>query len=142
MEQVQNLKDTITLIRDFDKSANINLILNRCFSLEKDEITKQFINIFGSSEELGIESEIENIKIDSIYFVPNSNIFSILKSHYKVALLDSYIQSLELIKNIDTYRQEWIKEGQEIFKKNNKKYRFAKMVIELINQLEPIKKAL
>ena len=38
MEQVQNVKDTIALIRDFDKSANINLILNRCFSLEKDEI--------------------------------------------------------------------------------------------------------
>ena len=40
MEQVQNLKDTVTLIRDFDKSANINLILNRCFSLEKNEKRK------------------------------------------------------------------------------------------------------
>lgn len=141
MEQVQNLKDTITLIRDFDKSANINLILNRCFSLQKDEIQKQFINIFGS-DELDIPNQLNNLKVDNIFFVPNSNIFSILKSHYKVSLLDSYLSSVDLIQNIDTYRQEWIKEGQETFKANNKRYRFAKMVVELIAQLEPLKKAL
>lgn len=141
MEQVQNIKDTIELIRKFDKNGKINLILNRCLNLEKEEIQKQFINIFGN-EELEIDSEIENIKVDSIYFVPNSNIFSILKSHYKIALLDSYLQSIDLIENIDLYRQEWIKDGQEKFKKNNKKYRLAKMVVELIEQLKPIQKAL
>ena len=36
LEQVDNVKDTISLILDFDKSSNINLILNRCFSLQKD----------------------------------------------------------------------------------------------------------
>lgn len=141
MEQVQNLKDTITLIRDFDKSANINLILNRCFSLQKDEIQKQFINIFGS-DELDIPNQLNNLKVDNIFFVPNSNIFSILKSHYKVSLLDSYLSSVDLIQNIDIYRQEWVKDGQEVFKTNNKRYRFAKMVVELIEQLKPIQKAL
>ena len=141
MEQVQNVKDTIALIRDFDKSANINLVLNRCFSIEKDEIQKQFINIFGS-DELDIPNQLNNLKVDNIFFVPNSNIFSILKSHYKVSLLDSYLSSVDLIKNIDTYRQEWVKEGQEVFKSNNKRYRFAKMVAELIEQLKPIQKSL
>lgn len=141
MEQVDNVKDTITLIRDFDKSAKINLVLNRCFTLEKEEIQKQFINIFGS-EELDIPNRLVDLKVDNIFFVPNSNIFSILKSHYKVSLLDSYLSSVDLVLNIDTYRQEWIKEGQEAFKSNNKRYRFAKMVVELINQLEPLKKAL
>lgn len=141
MEQVDNTLDTITLIRNFDKSATINLVLNRCFSLEKEEIQKQFINIFGS-DELDIPNRLTDLKVDNIFFVPNSPIFSILKSHYKVSLLDSYISSVDLIQNIDTYRQEWIKEGQEIFKANNKRYRFAKMVVELINQLEPIRKAL
>lgn len=141
MEQVDNVKDTITLIRDFDKSAKINLVLNRCFTLEKEEIQKQFINIFGS-EELDIPNRLTDLKVDNIFFVPNSNIFSILKSHYKVSLLDSYLSSVDLVLNIDTYRQEWIKEGQEAFKSNNKRYRFAKMVVELINQLEPLKKAL
>ncbi|WP_151947683.1 P-loop NTPase family protein [Aliarcobacter butzleri] len=141
MEQVDNLKETIFLIRDFDKSANINLILNRCFSLEKNEIQKQFINIFGSGE-LDIPNQLDNLKVDNIFFVPNSNVFSILKSHYKISLLDSYISSLDLVSNIDTYRQEWVKKGQEIFKSNNKKYRFAKLVVELIEQLKPIQKAL
>ena len=74
MEQVQNVKDTIALIRDFDKSANINLILNRCFSLEKDEIEKQFICIFGS-EELDIPNQLNNLQVDNIFFVPNSSMF-------------------------------------------------------------------
>lgn len=141
MEQVDNVLDTIALIRDFDKSAKINLILNRCFTLEKEEIQKQFINIFGS-EELDISNRLTELKVDNVFFVPNSPIFSILKSHYKVSLLDSYLSSVDLVRNIDTYRQEWIKEGQEVFKSNNKRYRFAKMVVELINQLEPLKKAL
>jgi hypothetical protein len=141
MEQVDNVKDTIALIRNFDKSAKINLILNRCFTLEKEEIRKQFINIFGS-EDLDIPNRLVDLKVDNIFFVPNSNIFSILKSHYKVSLLDSYLSSVDLISNIDIYRQEWIKEGQDVFKANNKRYRFAKMVVELINQLEPLKKAL
>lgn len=141
MEQVDNVLDTIILIRDFDKSAKINLVLNRCFTLEKEEIQKQFINIFGS-DELDIPNRLVDLKVDNIFFVPNSNIFSILKSHYKVSLLDSYLSSIDLVQNIDTYRQEWIKEGQEVFKSNNKRYRFAKMVVELINQLEPLKKAL
>ncbi|WP_201523828.1 P-loop NTPase family protein [Aliarcobacter butzleri] len=141
IEQVSNIKETIFLIRDFDKDANINLVLNRCFSLEKNEICKQFINIFGS-DELDIPNQLNTLKVDNVFFVPNSNLFSILKSHYKVSLLDSYLSSLDLVSNIDTYRQEWVKEGQEVFKANNKRYRFAKMVVELIEQLKPIQKAL
>ncbi|MBL3518914.1 hypothetical protein H0A43_00305 [Arcobacter lanthieri] len=141
MDEIQNVKDTIELIRKFDKNGKINLVLNRCLNLQKDDIAKQFVNIFGN-DDLGIDSEIENIIVDSIWFVPNSSIFSILKSHYKVSLLDSYLSSIDLIQNIDTYRQEWVKEGQEVFKSNNKKYRFAKLVVELIEQLNPIQKAL
>ena len=141
MEQVENVQETIFLIRDFDKSANINLVLNRSLSMDKTEIKAQFINIFGD-ENLNLPNQLDNLKVDNIFFVPNSNIFSILKSHYKVSLLDSYLSSIDLVQNIDTYRQEWIKEGQETFKANNKRYRFAKMVVELIAQLEPLKKAL
>lgn len=141
MDEIQNFKDTLELIQKFDKNGKINLILNRCLSLDKNEIQKQFINIFGS-DELDIPNQLDNLKVDNIFFVPNSNIFSILKSHYKVSLLDSYLSSLDLVQNIDTYRQEWVKNGQEIFKANNKRYRFAKMVVELIDQLKPIQKAL
>ncbi|WWW10834.1 hypothetical protein V7P26_07375 [Arcobacter cryaerophilus gv. pseudocryaerophilus] len=141
LDEVKNVQDTITLIRDFDKDANINLVLNRSLSMDKTEIKAQFINIFGD-ENLNLPNQLDNLKVDNIFFVPNSNIFSILKSHYKVSLLDSYLSSVDLIQNIDSYRQKWIKEGQEVFKSNNKRYRFAKMVIELIEQLKPIQKVL
>ncbi|MCT7618157.1 hypothetical protein N5U05_10450 [Aliarcobacter butzleri] len=141
MDEIQNFKDTLELIQKFDKNGKINLILNRCLSLDKTEIEKQFINIFGS-DELDIPNQLDNLKVDNVFFVPNSNIFSILKSHYKVSLLDSYLSSIDLVQNIDTYRQEWVKKGQEIFKANNKRYRFAKLVVELIDQLKPIQKAL
>ena len=141
IEQVFKVKDTIELIRDFDKDANINLVLNRSLSMDKTEIKAQFINIFGD-ENLNLPNQLDNLKVDNIFFVPNSNIFSILKSHYKVSLLDSYLSSIDLVQNIDTYRQEWVKEGQDVFKANNKRYRFAKMVVELIEQLKPIQKAL
>ena len=141
IEQVFNVKDTIELIRDFDKDANINLVLNRSLSMDKTEIKAQFINIFGD-ENLNLPNQLDNLKVNNILFVPNSNIFSILKSHYKVSLLDSYLSSIDLVQNIDSYRQKWIKEGQEVFKSNNKRYRFAKMVIELIEQLKPIQKVL
>lgn len=141
MNEILNTQDTISLIREFDKSATINLVLNRCLSLNETEIKKQFISVFGD-DELDIPNQLDNLKVDNIFFVPNSNIFSILKSHYKVSLLDSYLSSVDLIQNIDTYRQEWIKEGQDVFKANNKRYRFAKMVVELIEQLKPIQKAL
>jgi nitrogen fixation protein len=75
--------------------------------------------------------------------VPETNVFTLLKSHYKVALLDSYLSSKDLIENIVQYHQEWRqKGGVELFKANNKRLRFAKMVIKLIDDLEPIRKAL
>ena len=141
LEQVDNVKDTIALIRDFDKDANINLVLNRSLSMDKTEIKAQFINIFGD-ENLNLPNQLDNLKVNNILFVPNSRVFSILKSFYKVSLLDSYLSSIDLVQNIDSYRQKWIKEGQEVFKSNNKRYRFAKMVIELIEQLKPIQKVL
>ena len=143
LDEIKNVQDTISLIRSFDKSGIINIVLNRClsFSLDENDIKKQFINIFGS-DELDIPNQLNNLQVENIFFVPNSNIFSILKSHYKVSLLDSYLSSVDLVQNIDTYRQKWVKEGQEVFKNNNKRYRFAKMVIELMDKLEPIRKAL
>ena len=49
----------------------------------------------------------------------------------------------QVIENIVQYHQEWTqKGGVELFKANNKRLRFAKMVIKLIDDLEPIRKAL
>ena len=49
----------------------------------------------------------------------------------------------QVIENIVQYHQGWRqKGGVELFKANNKRLRFAKMVIKLIDDLEPIRKAL
>ncbi|MCT7484922.1 hypothetical protein N5T98_02220 [Aliarcobacter cryaerophilus] len=142
IDQIKNIKDTINLILEFDKYANINLVLNKCKKMDKDVIEEQFLNIYGDPD-FDVPCQLDNLKVNNIFFVPETNVFTLLKSHYKVALLDSYLSSKDLIENIVQYHQEWRqKGGVELFKANNKRLRFAKMVIKLIDDLEPIRKAL
>ena len=142
IDQIKNIKDTINLILEFDKCANINLVLNKCKKMDKDVIEEQFLNIYGDPD-FDVPCQLDNLKVNNIFFVPETNVFTLLKSHYKVALLDSYLSSKDLIENIVQYHQEWRqKGGVELFKANNKRLRFAKMVIKLIDDLEPIRKAL
>ena len=141
MEQFKNLFETVQFIRSFDCSAKITVILNRCITLEKKDVEKQFLVVFGS-EELEIKNRLNHLKVDEVCFVPNAPILSILKNHYQISLLDFYLDSIDLVKNIDIYRLEWAKEGKEVFIANNKKYRIGKMAVELIENLEPIKKML
>ena len=58
--------------------------------------------------------------------------------YYRLALKEVHgigpIKYKKLIENFGS--------AKDVFKANNKKYRFAKMVVELINQLEPIRKSL
>ncbi|MFY9085563.1 hypothetical protein [Aliarcobacter cryaerophilus] len=142
IDQCKNIQDTLNLILDFDKGANINLVLNKCKIMHEVDIQKQFINIFGDPD-IDVPSQLHNFKVNSILFVPETNVFTLLKSHYKVALLDSFLASKDLIDNIVQYHQTWRQQGgTELFKANNGRLRFAKMVVELINHLEPIKKVL
>jgi hypothetical protein len=141
LEQFKNLFETVQFIRSFDCFAKITVILNRCITLEKKDVEKQFLVVFGS-EELEIKNRLNHLKIDEVCFVPNAPILSILKNHYQVSLLDFYLNSIDLVENIDIYRLEWAKQGKEVFIANNKKYRIGKMAVELIENLEPIKKML
>lgn len=141
LEQFKNLFETVQFIRSFDCFAKITVILNRCITLEKKDVEKQFLVVFGS-EELEIKNRLNHLKIDEVCFVPNAPILSILKNHYQVSLLDFYLNSIDLVENIDIYRLEWAKEGKEVFIANNKKYRIGKMAVELIENLGPIKKML
>ena len=141
LEQFKNLFETVQFIRSFDCFAKITVILNRCITLEKKDVEKQFLVVFGS-EELEIKNRLNHLKIDEVCFVPNAPILSILKNHYQISLLDFYLDSIDLVKNIDIYRLEWAKDGKEVFIANNKKYRIGKMAVELIENLEPIKKML
>ena len=78
LEQFKNLFETVQFIRSFDCFAKITVILNRCITLEKKDVEKQFLVVFGS-EELEIKNRLNHLKIDEVCFVPNAPILSILK---------------------------------------------------------------
>ena len=141
MDQIDNIINMIEMIREYDKFGKIYIVLNRCVSLKEDEIKNQFINLFGSTD-LGIPSQIENLAIDEILFVENSIVYTLLKSHYKIALLDFYFESLDLHENIQEYKVKWGEQGHQVFTANNYKFKFSKLVLDLIEKLEPIRKAL
>jgi MinD-like ATPase involved in chromosome partitioning or flagellar assembly len=140
IDHINNAVDTIKLIRAFDKEANVNLIFNRCFSTEQKDIEAQFIGVFGS-EEYEIESRVKELDYDNIFFIPNTNIFSILKAK-KISLLDTYLHAIDLVANKHEYQRRWQQEGKESFSRKMKMFRLGKRVIELIEDVTPLKKAL
>ncbi|AXX96047.1 hypothetical protein [Arcobacter ellisii] len=66
---------TIEIIEEFSIDPKIYLILNKCNSLNKNEIKKQFIGLFGDKK-IGIKSRIDEITVDNIFYIPTSKIFS------------------------------------------------------------------
>lgn len=136
IEQLQNALQTINLIKKIDKEAKIFLVLNRCVDISsQNSIKEQFISIFGSLK-YGIEPNLHLLKNIEILFVPNSQIFGILKNIYKISLFDFAPEAQDLIENYDKYREKWIKLGKDKFNENIKKYTFAKDTMELISSLK------
>jgi len=140
IEQFDNVVQTIALIKQTDKKATIHLFFNRCNNLNEQDVKKQFVGFFGS-DIYNIKSKIELIQKDitSFVFIPNSQLFGILKS-YGISLYDSYKSSKELVQNISTYRQKWVKDGQKVFNKNMARFTFAKDILSLIDDLKIINK--
>lgn len=65
---------TIKIIEEFSINPKIHLVLNKCNSLDKNEIKKQFIGLFGDKK-IGIKSRIDELTVDNIYHIPYSKIF-------------------------------------------------------------------
>ena len=65
---------TIKIIQEFSINPKIHLVLNKCNSLDKNEIEKQFIGLFGDKK-IGIKSRIDELTVDNIYYIPYSKIF-------------------------------------------------------------------
>lgn len=136
IEQLQNALQTIDLVKEIDKEAKIFLILNRCSDIaNQNSIKEQFISIFGSKK-YGIDPSLHLIENIEILFVPNSQIFGILKNIYKTSLYDFASEAKDLVDNIDKYRPKWVKNGKEQFNDNMNRYAFAKDTIELIVSLK------
>jgi hypothetical protein len=82
--------ETIKIIKEFSINPKIHLVLNKCNSLDKNVIEKQFIGLFGDKK-IGIKSRIDELTVDNIFYIPESKIFHEL-SLTKTNLLD-YLNS-------------------------------------------------
>jgi hypothetical protein len=136
LEQQKNLIDTINLIKNIDKKAKINIILNRARSLDEESIKNQFINLFGNEnyEIEGIFNKIEK-DIKKIYAVEDNNVLQIVKNIYKTTLKDILANNRDILQNITELRKEWVKEGKEEFKKKMAFYRLLKDIDDFANTI-------
>ena len=132
-EQVHNLKQTVSLIRQIDNNASVYVVLNKLKSLEEQDIKDQFIFLFGS-EKYGIKGHLEEVQgdINGMLFLVDSNIYSILKNIYQKSLADVLDLAEDYIANIRDYKKQWRQElGVEEYKKNMQFYSFLKDAKEL-----------
>ncbi len=139
VDQITNIFDTISIIKDSDKKAKIYLVLNRVTSMDEESIKRQFINIFGSKK-YDIQSCFDDLRkeVDDIKFVPESNLFGIVKNKYKISLLDSFDKSISVVDDIGNLKLAWAEKGKDIFDRNMARYRFAQDIVALVEDLKPL----
>lgn len=142
IDYVQNAIDTINLVKDADADSKVILVFNRCLSLDNEQIQKQFIGVFGDKE-IGIKSRLKELNHDNQCFVLNDQNFGIVKTQYQITMLEMYNQSIDLIKNKKKYEQDFIKKGgRELLKSKLPLFRFAKRVIESVDNFDNCKKVI
>jgi len=127
-EQIHNVKQTISLIKNIDFNTKIYLVLNKVKSLDENEIKEQFLFLFGS-EKYGILGTLEELQkdVEGMLFLIDSNIYSILKNIYNKSLFDVLDLAEDYIANIREYKQKWRSElDVEAYKKNMQFYSFLK----------------
>lgn len=138
-EHLTNTKNTLKGIKKCDPTGNINLILNKCASLDPNVIKKDFISIFGD-ESIGIHPA-EDLDYDNLFFIKDCNDYSILKSFHQLTLLDAYIYGKDLLDNLVKYKMEWQKD-RDLYIKNLQKVEFARRIVTTVEELKPLIKAL
>jgi hypothetical protein len=138
-EQLINTQNTIKGIKKCDPMGNINLILNKCSSLDVNAIKKEFIAIFGD-ESIGIPPA-NNLDYHDLFFIKDCNDYSILKSFHQLTLLDAYIYGKDLLDNLVKYKMEWQKDRDQYIQ-NLQKVEFARRIVTTVEELKPLIKAL
>lgn len=138
-EQLINTQNTIKGIKKFDQMGNINLILNKCSSLDVNTIKKEFIAIFGD-ESIGI-LPANDLDYDDLFFIKDCNDYSILKSFHQLTLLDAYTYGKDLLDNLVKYKMEWQKDRNQYIQ-NLKKVEFARRIVITVEELKPLIKAI
>lgn len=134
ISNIDNSLQTINAILEFDKTANINLVLNRCPSYDFNEIKEKFKALFGN-EEFGLKSRIEEFqsKVKNINYILETDLPDIISSKHQYSLLDAYLKAKLIIENYDAVKEEWLKTGKDEYLKNTKLNRINERIYKYCN---------
>ena len=142
IEQLNNVKQTISLIRSIDMEAKIVLVLNRVAlesenqEISEDILKRQFLGLYGD-ESLGIDRGLDQFEKElvGVVAIPNTPIFGILKNLKKTTAIDRYLEEYETVENIIEARKGWASGSKEEYLKRMKEYRISKKVVDLYDNL-------
>ena len=134
ISNVDNALQTIDAILEFDQTAIINLVLNRCPNYDFNDIKEKFKALFGN-EEFGLNSRVEEFqsKIKNINYILETDLPDIISSKHQYSLLDAYLKAKLIIENYDVVKVEWLKAGKDEYLKNIKLNRINKRIYKYCN---------
>ena len=134
ISNIDNALATIDAILEFDKTATINLVLNRCPNYDFNDIKEKFKALFGN-EEFGLKSRIEEFqdKVKNINYILETDLADIISSKHQYSLVDAYLKAKLIIENYDAVKAEWLREGKDIFLRNKELNRINKRIYKYCN---------
>ena len=134
ISNVDNALSTIDAILEFDKTATINLVLNRCPNYDFNDIKEKFKALFGN-EEFGLKSRIEEFqdKVKNINYILETDLADIISSKHQYSLVDAYLKAKLIIENYDAVKAEWLREGKDIFLRNKELNRINEQIYKYCN---------
>ena len=137
LSQQQNLKDTIELIKDSHSNPKIILILNEVVDL--DNYKEEFINIFGNEVyEIAPITDLIEESCTKVIKIEKDNLYQVME-YKKTTLLDGYINALEINKNIEKLKQQYVMEYKEdkdleAYYKKKRNLRFIQQIIDTVER--------
>ena len=134
ISNVDNALQTIDAILEYDQTAIINLVLNRCPNYDFNAIKEKFKALFGN-EEFGLNSRIEEFqsKVKNINYILETDLPDIISSKHQYSLVDAYLKAKLIIENFDAVKAEWLKEGKDIFLRNKELNRINEQIYKYCN---------
>lgn len=115
IQYTQNAIDTIEKIREIEQNPKIFLLLNKCRTLDIEDIEKQFIGIFGSKKHTLSDRRKEDVLKDvKFVYLQESEAFSVVAGLHKQTLYDIYPKAKEIAENYDELRVKWASEAASL----------------------------
>lgn len=141
LQHTKNLTDTLELIQDTFKDAEIILVLNGVNDM--NAYKEEFINIFGD-EVYNIKSivDIVDSKCNEMIMVKRDNIFQVMGFN-QITLLDAYLDAKDVNSKAKELKKQYALEYEkdndmDAYQVKKRKLRFAKRVIDTVDEFKEI----